>query len=71
MVLFSDFVIDERELSMLQRVHNHACSFKELEPESEEGVEIGKMLFHLYRQGIRDELALVQMLTDGAHPICL
>jgi hypothetical protein len=39
-----------------------------LEPESEDGAELGKMLFHLYRQGVRGELALIQMLSGGPYP---
>ncbi|WEX74500.1 hypothetical protein PYH37_001934 [Sinorhizobium numidicum] len=60
---FSDLAIDGDEISMLRRVHTYACSTKKLEPESEEGAEIGKMLFYLYQQGVRGELALMQMLT--------
>lgn len=63
MVWSRDFGIDETELSML-RVYISVCSVMELEPQSKGGAEVGKMLFHLYQQGIRDELALIRMLTD-------
>ena len=62
---FSDLAIDDNEISMLRRVHVYACSLGELEPESEEGAKIGRMLFHLYQQGVRSELALMRMLTAG------
>ncbi len=64
-VRFSDLAIDDHEISMLRRVHVYACSSRELEPESEEGAQLGKMLFHLYQQGVRSELALMQMLTTS------
>lgn len=64
MVWSRDFGIDETELSMLRRVYISVCSVMELEPQSEGGAEVGKMLFHLYQQGVRDELALIRMLTD-------
>ncbi len=35
----------------------------EVEPESDPGYEIGRMLFYLYQQGVRTELALMRMLT--------
>ncbi|AUX80063.1 hypothetical protein [Sinorhizobium fredii] len=62
---FSDLAIDDPEISMLRRVHVYACSSRELEPESEEGAKIGRMLFHLYQQGVRSEIALMRMLTTG------
>ncbi|POH29261.1 MULTISPECIES: hypothetical protein [Sinorhizobium] len=62
---FSDLAIDDLEISMLRRVHVYACSSRELEPESEEGAKIGRMLFHLYQQGVRSEIALMRMLTTG------
>lgn len=65
---FSDIAIDDDEILMLRRVHAHACTFRKLEPESEQGAEIGKMLFHLYQQGVRSELALMRMLTARETP---
>lgn len=43
-VRFSDLAIDDDEILMLRRVHVYACSSRELEPESEHGAELGKML---------------------------
>ncbi|ASY63030.1 hypothetical protein SJ05684_c15880 [Sinorhizobium sojae CCBAU 05684] len=65
---FSDLAIDDDEISMLRRVHIYVCSSKDLEPESAGGTEIGKMLFHLYRQGVRSELGLIRMVTEGEPP---
>ncbi|ABR62640.1 hypothetical protein GOC91_21650 [Sinorhizobium medicae] len=65
---FSDIAMGDDEISMLRRVHAYACSFRELEPDSEHGAEVGKMLFHLYQKGVRSELALMQMLTAGDGP---
>jgi hypothetical protein len=62
---FSDLAIDDHEIAMLRRVHLHACSMRELEPESLAGAEVGKMLFHLYQQGVRSETALMRMLSTG------
>lgn len=70
-VRFSDLAIDDDEILMLRRVHVYACSSMELAPESEHGAELGKMLFHLYRQGVRSEHALMQMLTTGEAPPAL
>ncbi|NRP72089.1 hypothetical protein ILFOPFJJ_02985 [Ensifer psoraleae] len=60
---FSELAIGDEEIAMLQRVHSHACGINDVEPESEQGLDIGKMLFSLYQQGIRGELSLIQMLT--------
>lgn len=62
---FADLAIDDHEIAILRRVHAYACSISELEPESEEGARTGRMLFHLYQQGVRSELALKRMLTTG------
>ncbi|WP_026187002.1 hypothetical protein [Ensifer sp. BR816] len=64
-VRFSDLAINDQEIAMLRRVHVYACSLRELEPESVDGAEVGKMLFHLYQQGVRRETALMRMLTTG------
>ena len=37
-------------------------------PDSDGGTELGRMLFHLYQQGVRSELALIQMLTERSDP---
>ncbi|QFI66378.1 hypothetical protein EKH55_1504 [Sinorhizobium alkalisoli] len=68
---FSDLAIDDDEISMLRRVHIHVCSLKDMEPESEGGAEIGKMLFHLYRQGVRSEVGLMRMVTADEPPPAL
>lgn len=60
---FSELVICDEEVVMLRRVHFYACGVNEVEPESDPGYEIGRMLLHLYQQGVRAELALMQMLT--------
>lgn len=60
---FSELAIGDEEIAMLQRVHLHACGINDVEPESVQGLDIGKMLFSLYQQGVRSELSLMQMLT--------
>ncbi|WP_085032298.1 hypothetical protein [Ensifer aridi] len=62
---FSDMGIGDDEIAMLRRVHFYACGENDLEPDSDGGTELGRMLFHLYQQGVRTELALMQMLTNG------
>jgi hypothetical protein len=62
---FSDMGIGDEEITMLRRVHFYACGANDLEPDSDSGTELGRMLFHLYQQGVRSELALMQMLTHG------
>lgn len=59
---FRDLAIDEDQLKMLQRVFRHACSSKELEPQSDEADTLGASLIQIYQRGVRSELALMQML---------
>lgn len=63
---FSDMGIGDEEIKMLRRVHFYACGANDLEPDSDGGTELGRMLFHLYQQGVRSEVALMQMLTKGS-----
>lgn len=65
---FSELAICDEEVAMLRRVHFYACGVKEVEPESDQGSEIGRMVLHLYQQGVRAELALMHMLTPRGSP---
>ncbi len=65
---FSDLGIGDEEITMLRRVHSYACGANDLVPDSDGGTELGRMLFHLYQQGVRSELALIQMLTKRSDP---
>ncbi|MCA1438694.1 hypothetical protein I6F07_00400 [Ensifer sp. IC4062] len=62
-VRFSELAIGDEEIAMLQRVHSHACGINDVKPESEQGLDIGRMLFSLYQQGVRGELSLMQMVS--------
>jgi hypothetical protein len=58
----TDEPLTSRDLAVCQSVHNTVCDEQKCAPGSQEANRVAAITIHLYRQGVRDEQKLLELV---------